>query len=347
MTRILFDATALDAEPSGAKTRLVLLAPALRSAGHDVCVVAAPAFDVTSERAMPGVAVTRTAAPSGVVSRWVSPRALAPIVRERQAEVVVFEALPAPRCDVPTIVVIHDVRRLHGGGATGALAARWLRGAIERAARVHVVSSAVADDLGGRMPGAAGKIDVVPNAVVLRAEDPAPELPARVRRPYIFAAGHSEPRKSWDFVARVARDLEAIGISVVRAGRGAERHGNVTDLGVVDDATRDALFRSAIAVLAPARLEGFGLVPLEALACGAWVVASAIPAHREVLGDAASFFPSSDHAAAIALLRSAAVADAAARATRSAAGRTRAAAFSVARMVAAFERSLYEPAVRR
>ena len=35
--------------------------------------------------------------------------------------------------------------------------------------------------------------------------------------------------------------------------------------------------------------EGFGLTPLEALACGARVIASDIPAHREVLGAAARF----------------------------------------------------------
>jgi len=38
--------------------------------------------------------------------------------------------------------------------------------------------------------------------------------------------------------------------------------------------------------------EGFGLPPVEALACGTPVLASDIPVHREVLGDAAMYVES-------------------------------------------------------
>ena len=48
-----------------------------------------------------------------------------------------------------------------------------------------------------------------------------------------------------------------------------------------------ALYRRAAAVLVPSEAEGFGLPVVEALACGAAVVASDIPALREVAGDAA------------------------------------------------------------
>ena len=49
------------------------------------------------------------------------------------------------------------------------------------------------------------------------------------------------------------------------------------------------LYQSCSALVYPSKWEGFGIPPLEALACGSPVIASDIPVHREVLGDAAFF----------------------------------------------------------
>ena len=53
----------------------------------------------------------------------------------------------------------------------------------------------------------------------------------------------------------------------------------------------------ATALVVPSWYEGFGLPALEALACGTPVVASDLPAHREVLGDHADLVPPGDPAA--------------------------------------------------
>src|SRR5205085_2745119 len=66
-------------------------------------------------------------------------------------------------------------------------------------------------------------------------------------------------------------------------------------------------YRGAEVVVCPSRFEGFGLTPMEAIACGRPVVVSDIPPHREFLGTAPHFFTVGDDddlAAAIAAARS-------------------------------------------
>jgi glycosyltransferase involved in cell wall biosynthesis len=59
-------------------------------------------------------------------------------------------------------------------------------------------------------------------------------------------------------------------------------------------------------LIAPSRYEGFDLPPLQALAAGLPVIASDIPVHREVLGDAAWYAPAGDDSAFAAMRDSAA-----------------------------------------
>jgi glycosyltransferase involved in cell wall biosynthesis len=57
--------------------------------------------------------------------------------------------------------------------------------------------------------------------------------------------------------------------------------------GYLDDDDLRALYSSCRAFIYPSLYEGFGLPPLEAMACGAPVIASRIPALQETLGDSA------------------------------------------------------------
>jgi glycosyltransferase involved in cell wall biosynthesis len=56
------------------------------------------------------------------------------------------------------------------------------------------------------------------------------------------------------------------------------------------------LYRNAICAIAPSRAEGFDLPVVEAMAAGAPVLASDIPAHRELVTDGACRFQPDDHA---------------------------------------------------
>jgi glycosyltransferase involved in cell wall biosynthesis len=55
-----------------------------------------------------------------------------------------------------------------------------------------------------------------------------------------------------------------------------------------------SVYRAAPLVLIPSESEGFGLPTIEALACGAPVLASDIPALREAGGDAGNYLPVGD-----------------------------------------------------
>ena len=68
----------------------------------------------------------------------------------------------------------------------------------------------------------------------------------------------------------------------------------VVELPFVDRTTLAALYRRATLALLPSEREGFGLPLVESLACGTPVVASDIPALREVGGSAASYCPVAD-----------------------------------------------------
>ena len=59
----------------------------------------------------------------------------------------------------------------------------------------------------------------------------------------------------------------------------------------VNDADVVAAYRQASVAVCPSRFEGLGLTPIEAIASGTPVVASAIPPHQEFLGAAARLVP--------------------------------------------------------
>ncbi len=66
---------------------------------------------------------------------------------------------------------------------------------------------------------------------------------------------------------------------------GLEDH--VRWLGYVDEADKPVLYREAETFIFPSRYEGFGLPPLEAMACGTPVVTTTAPGVSEIVGDAA------------------------------------------------------------
>ncbi len=150
-------------------------------------------------------------------------------------------------------------------------------------------------------------------------------LPGR----YFAAIGNPKPFKNLKVLLPIAEGLPAP--LVLLAGRGARRtvgfSEKVIELSPLPDEELVRFYAGACAVLVPSRYEGFGLPALEAMACGAPVIASACGAHPEVIG-AAGLLVSPDNSLAWreACLR--VFRDEALRRELSAAGIERAARFS-------------------
>lgn len=110
----------------------------------------------------------------------------------------------------------------------------------------------------------------------------------------------------------------------------------VRELGTVDDQRLVELYNAADVLLFPSFAEGFGWPVLEAMACGTPVVASDIPALREVGGDAVLYGSPRDPRALADAVRS--VTSSPERATNlGRAGRSRAAHFTWARAIDSYE----------
>ena len=102
-----------------------------------------------------------------------------------------------------------------------------------------------------------------------------------------FVGRYDEPRKGFEVLVDALPRLRARfpGIDVVIVGEGTRREvPGARFVGYLSDAERDLLLSRSDVYVAPHRgRESFGIVILEALAAGTNVVASSLPAFREVL----------------------------------------------------------------
>ncbi|MCS7182773.1 MAG: glycosyltransferase family 4 protein [Thermoanaerobaculum sp.] len=188
-------------------------------------------------------------------------------------------------------------------------ATTMIRRALSRASRVIAVSQTTAQDLVRLFGAVSHKVTVIPNGVEAAFFSPQdPQEEERQRRqlgldqPYFLFVGNHKPHKNVETVLKayqllvhhrsgavpslaLAGGFAATGPLAVRiAALGlAER---VRILGFLPRWQLLAVYRGALAFLYPSLYEGFGLPVLEAAACGVPIMASDIPAVREVLGDA-------------------------------------------------------------
>ena len=220
-------------------------------------------------------------------------------------------ALPlAARC--PGVVTVHDLsfermpelfktpNRLYLSAAC--------RRAVRQARRIIAVSASTRRELGELMGVPEEKVEVIPNGVepLFRPADPDAvaafkaknKLPGR----FVLHLGTLEPRKNVPTLvrafARLRREHDVPHALVLAGGKGwlyDEVFELVHQLGLEREVffpgfvpfDEQPLWYSAADVFAyPAVYEGFGMPPLEAMACGTPVVTSNRSSLPEVVGDA-------------------------------------------------------------
>jgi glycosyltransferase involved in cell wall biosynthesis len=227
----------------------------------------------------------------------------------------------------PYLVTIHDMSTLLFASQSGyrnRLRHFYLRRGLLRADRVMTVSMATCRDVETLLGIPASRIRVIYNAPDPIFDAPSaptdgeglaypPEIQRvldryRIHYPFLLYVGRTNPQKNIPRLVEafavlrgeiqdhpVYRDLRLLIIGDEISRYPALRHAviqsrvedTVRFLGFVPIDTLRSFYQAASAFVFPSLYEGFGLPPLEAMACGTPVVCSHVSSLPEVVGEAA------------------------------------------------------------
>jgi glycosyltransferase involved in cell wall biosynthesis len=309
--RVAFDAHVVGERESGNETYAINLLRALvNDPGGNAYQVLTPHPDrLRAVLDLPPAATVVRVRPAASVLRI--PVGIPNAVRRQRSEVLHVSYVAPPLVGCPTVVTIHDLSYLAYPRSLSPRARFMLAAlvplSVRRAARIIAVSRFTRDDLVARYRIAGQKIAVIHEAAApqFRVLDDARsrQLPRGVTEPFVLAVGNLEPRKNLarliEAFAEVARQ-PGVTAKLVLVGKAkgesaslarlVEQHGlrdRVVFTGFVEEEELVLLYNRAALFIYPSLYEGFGLPPLEAMACGCPVIASNVTAMPEVLGDAA------------------------------------------------------------
>lgn len=209
------------------------------------------------------------------------------------------------------VVTIHDASVLDHPEWFSAGFAAWYRFLLPRlaknAVRILTVSEFSRKRLAETLSMDPERISVVPNGVDAKFETVQSKAAEAVLkrlglpRDYVLALGSLEPRKNisgllsaWALLLSRKEIEEDVHLVVAGGKSSLFRDAGLPALpdrvvltGYIRDQDLPALYSRALAFVYPSLYEGFGLPPLEAMACGAPVVASGSTSIPEVTGNAA------------------------------------------------------------
>jgi glycosyltransferase involved in cell wall biosynthesis len=221
--------------------------------------------------------------------------------RLRDADVVHYPlTLPIPRVDGPTVVTLHDVQHLDLPDlfSRSTLAYRRLAydRASERATHVIVLSDWTRDRAIERLVLDPRRVHAIHSGIDHERFRPDESIE---REGFLLYPARSWPHKNHErlFEAVALLRNSRPGLRLVLTSYDKPVPNGVESLGAVSADELVMLYRRAGALVFPSLYEGFGLPPLEAMACGCPVASSTAGSLAEVCGDAAVFFDPPDPAA--------------------------------------------------
>lgn len=193
-----------------------------------------------------------------------------------------------------TVATVHDTSVIDMPAASSWLRAKGEQQLVRRTLRKADLLLAVSDFTAERIEAISGRSATVvelapaswarpPTAAEVQAVRTKYQLPER----FVLQVGTVEPRKYVSLVACASADL---GLPFVLAGAGScgpAAPRSAIGLGYVDTADLPGLYAAATITAYASKYEGYGLPPVEAMACGGAVVASAVGALPQVVGDGA------------------------------------------------------------
>jgi glycosyltransferase involved in cell wall biosynthesis len=221
--------------------------------------------------------------------------------RVDEADVVHYPlTVPIPPAGRPTVLTLLDVQHLD-------LPQLFPRGervfrrlaydrAARRAAHVVVISEWVRSRVVERLGVDPDRVHAVHLGVDHEQFTPDPTVP---REPFLYYPArpwlHKNHMRLFEAFALLRESRPEL--RLVLTGAGHEQPGlpvGVEALGDVPVEERVDLYRRAAALVFPSLYEGFGLPPVEAMACGCPVACSSAGSLPEVVGAAAVLFPPDD-----------------------------------------------------
>ena len=282
-----------------------LLGALASSETHDYTVFApfraasvASSFRTVSVHDVPGA----RRGPARVAAMKLAARASSTVRRElRQVELLHYPlTVPVPRFRGPVVVTVHDLQhRDHphflSGSRRSFRRASYDRSA-QRATAVVVPSHFVRESILEHLELDPTHVQVIAHGVdhaLFTAREES-------REPFLLYPARPWPHKNHGRLleAFALLRVELPELRLVLTGRGLEALGELPEgverLGFVTAEELASLYRTAACLVFPSLYEGFGLPPLEAMACGCPVAAANAGAIPEVCGDAAVYFDAHD-----------------------------------------------------